>query len=229
MEIIKTLADEFKLKPDQVERTVALIDDGCTIPFIARYRKEITGSLDDSLLRDLFDRLTYLRSLESRKAEVRSLIEEQGKLTPEIESELANAKILTEVEDIYRPFRPKRRTRASVARERGLEPLAEAIFMQEESYDPGLQQMAEALIDPEKEVMTAEDAFAGACDIIAEDISDNAEFRKKIRALTFDYGELVSKQAKEGDSVYALYYDFHERLSKIPKHRILAINRGEKE
>ncbi len=229
MDIIKQLAEELSLTVDQVEKTVALFDDGNTIPFIARYRKEVTGSLDDAQLRDLFDRLTYLRSLEARKAEVHALITEQGKMTPEIETALKQAKILTEVEDIYRPFRPKRKTRASVARERGLEPLAQALLAQEAEYAPTLDEMAESLINPELGVESAEDAFAGACDIIAEDISDNADYRKYIRALTFDLGELKSTAAKEEDSVYALYYDFHERLKKLPGHRILAINRGEKE
>ncbi|MCI8387628.1 MAG: RNA-binding transcriptional accessory protein [Clostridiales bacterium] len=229
MDIIKTLAAEFSLKPEQVENTVALIDEGSTIPFIARYRKEVTGSLDDSVLRDLYDRLVYLRSLDARREEVRKLINEQEKLTPEIEKALDNAKILTEIEDIYRPFRPKRRTRASIARERGLEGLAEALMSQDKKYSPSLDEQATALVNSEKEVNSPEEAFAGACDIIAEDISDNAEYRKKIRALTTEYGEIVTKQAKEGDSVYALYYDFHEKLAKLPGHRVLAINRGEKE
>ena len=229
MDIIKTLAAELGLKEDQVEKTVALIDDGNTIPFIARYRKEVTGSLDDEKLRELSERLTYLRSLEARKAEVHALITEQGKMTPEIEAALASAKILTEVEDIYRPYRPKRKTRASVARERGLEPLATALMEQNESYSPTLDELAASLVDAEKGVETVEDAYNGACDIIAEDISDNADFRKMIRALTMDWGELVSAAAKEEDSVYAQYYDFHERLKKVPGYRILAINRGEKE
>ncbi len=229
MDIIKALAKEFSLKEEQVEKTVELIDDGNTIPFIARYRKEVTGSLDDTVLRDLFDRLTYLRNLEARKEEVYKLISEQEKMTPEIEEALNKAQILTEVEDIYRPFKPKRKTRASIARERGLEPLASALLEQRESYEPSLDELADGLIDEEKGVTTAEEAFAGACDIIAEDISDNAEYRKRIRALTFDWGELVSKQAKDEDSVYSQYYEFSERLSKLPGHRILAINRGEKE
>ena len=229
MDIIKTLAAELDLTADQVEKTVALIDDGNTIPFIARYRKEVTGSLDDEKLRELSERLTYLRSLETRKAEVHALISEQGKMTPEIEAALAAAKILTEVEDIYRPYRPKRKTRASVARERGLEPLATALMEQNESYSPTLDELAASLVDAEKGVETAEDSFNGACDIIAEDISDNADFRKMIRVLTMDWGELVSAAAKEEDSVYAQYYDFRERLKKVPGYRILAINRGEKE
>ena len=229
MDIIKTLAAELGLKESQIEATIALLDEGSTIPFIARYRKEVTGSLDDEQLRKLSERLTYLRSLDERREEVRRLINEQEKLTPEINLALDNAKILTEIEDIYRPFRPKRRTRASVARERGLEPLAEAIAKQSKIYKPTLKEIAESLIDPEKGVATVEDAFAGASDIIAEDISDNAEYRKRIRALTSEYGEIVTKQAKDEDSVYSLYYDFHEKLSKLPGHRILAINRGEKE
>ena len=229
MEIMKTLAAELGLKESQVEATVALLDEGSTIPFIARYRKEVTGGLDDEQLRGLSERLAYLRSLDARREEVRRLIAEQEKLTPEIGLALDNAKILTEIEDIYRPFRPKRRTRASVARERGLEPLAEAIMRQENIYKPTLGAIAESLIDEEKGVGSAEDAFAGACDIIAEDISDNAEYRKKIRALTNEYGEIVSKQAKDEDSVYSLYYDFREKLKKLPGHRILALNRGEKE
>ena len=229
MEIMKTLAAELGLKESQVEATVALLDEGSTIPFIARYRKEVTGGLDDEQLRGLSERLAYLRSLDARREEVRRLIAEQEKLTPEIGLALDNAKILTEIEDIYRPFRPKRRTRASVARERGLEPLAEAIMRQENIYKPTLGAIAESLVDEEKGVGSAEDAFAGACDIIAEDISDNAEYRKKIRALTNEYGEIVSKQAKDEDSVYSLYYDFREKLKKLPGHRILALNRGEKE
>ena len=229
MDIIKTLASELGLKEEQVEATVALLDEGSTIPFIARYRKEVTGGLDDEQLRKLSERLTYLRSLDERREEVRRLISEQEKLTPEISLALDNAKILTEIEDIYRPFRPKRRTRASVAREKGLEPLADAIMEQRKIYKPTLGEIAESLINAEKGVESAEDAFAGACDIIAESISDNAEYRKRIRSLTNEYGEIVSKAAKDEDSVYSLYYDFREKLKKLPGHRILALNRGEKE
>ncbi|MBQ2765623.1 MAG: RNA-binding transcriptional accessory protein [Clostridia bacterium] len=229
MDITKQLAAELSLTEEQVKNTVALIDDGNTIPFIARYRKEVTGSLDDESLRNLSERLTYLRNLEARKAEVHALITEQEKMTPEIEKALELATILAEVEDIYRPFRPKRKTRASVARERGLEPLAEAILAQEETYEPSLDDMAASLINPELSIETAEDAFAGACDIIAEDISDNADFRKAIRALTLDWGEMVSSAAKDEDSVYSQYYEYKERLKKLPGHRILALNRGEKE
>lgn len=229
MNIINELAKEFNLKVSQVEATVGLIDDGNTIPFIARYRKEVTGSLDDTVLRDLDERLKYLRSLEQRKEEVRALIDGQGKLTPEIEAALANAKILTEIEDIYRPFKPKRKTRASVARERGLEPLATLIMEQRKSYDKSIEEIAAEYVDEEKGVATREDAINGAKDIIAEDISDNAEYRKAIRALTHDNGTIVSKQAKDEDSVYSSYYDYRESIKKIPGHRVLAINRGEKE
>ena len=234
MNIIETLAKEFSLKVSQVEATVGLIDDGNTIPFIARYRKEVTGSLDDTVLRNLDERLKYLRNLEARKEEVRSLIEAQGKLTDEIVEALNKAQILTEVEDIYRPFKPKRATRASIAREKGLEPLAQLIMEQRDAYEKDLLVIAEDFItteneDPKKHVKTAEDALAGAQDIIAEDISDNADFRKGIRALTHDHGTIVSKKATDEDSVYSSYYDYNESIKKIPGHRVLAINRGEKE
>ena len=229
MDILKKLAEEFKLKDEQVKNTVALIDDGNTIPFIARYRKEVTGSLDDTVLRNLFDRLNYLRNIEKRKEEVKTAIEGQGKLTDEIVAALEEAQTLTEVEDIYRPYKQKKKTRASVAREKGLEPLAALIFEQRRSYEKPIPEIAAGYIDEEKGVLTAEDALAGANDIIAEDISDNAEVRKEIRSVTFDYGTLVTKQAKEEDSVYSMYYEFAERINKIPSHRILAINRGEKE
>ena len=229
MDIIKTLAEEFKLKEDQVKKTVELIDGGDTIPFIARYRKEVTGSLDDAVLRDLNDRLEYLRNIEKRKEEVKSLIEAQGNLTPEIEAAILNAKTITEVDDIYRPFRPKRKTRASVARERGLEDLAKLLMEQRLEYQPSIEEAAEAFVNEEKEVPNTAAALAGACDIIAEDVSDNAEYRKALRSQTFDYGVLNVTRAKEEDSVYAQYYEYSEPLKKIPGHRILAINRGEKE
>ena len=229
MDIIKTLAEEFKLKVEQVEKTVELIDGGDTIPFIARYRKEVTGSLDDAVLRDLNDRLEYLRNIEKRKEEVKNLIDAQGKLTPEIEQAILNAKTITEVDDIYRPFRPKRKTRASVARERGLEDLAKLIMEQRMTYEPSIEESAEAFVSEEKEVPDTAAAIAGACDIIAEDISDNAEFRKSLRALTFDHGVLTVSAAKDEDSVYAQYYEYSEPLKKVPGHRVLAINRGEKE
>ncbi len=229
MNIIETLSKELNISAERIERTVELLDDGNTIPFIARYRKEVTGSLDDTQLRALADRLNYLRSLEARKAEVRELIDGQGKLTPEIEKALENAKILTEVEDIYAPYRPKRRTRASIARERGLEELANLIMAQSSDYSPSLEDAALSFVDAEKGVESAEDALNGACDIIAEDISDNAEFRKRIRALTFQNALIVTVGAKEEDSVYSQYYDYSEPIRRIPGHRVLAINRGEKE
>ena len=229
MDIIKKLAEEFKLKEEQVEKTVALIDEGNTIPFIARYRKEETGSLDDNVLRDLDDRLTYLRNIEKRKTEVMNLITEMGKMTDEIAAAIAAAQTITEVDDIYRPFRPHRKTRASVAKEKGLEPLAELIMAQLKNYEPSIEEQAEAYISEEKKVESASDAIAGACDIIAESISDNAEFRKTIRKITFDTGMLSTKNAKDEESVYQQYYEYSDRLCKIPSHRILAINRGEKE
>ncbi len=229
MDILKTIAQEFNLKETQVVNTVELIDAGNTIPFIARYRKEVTGALDDTVLRNLFDRLNYLRNLEKRKEEVRSSIEEQGKLTDEIIEALDKAQILTEVEDIYRPYKPKRKTRASVAREKGLEPLAQLIFEQKEKYDEPIIKLAEAFINEEKEVNTAEEALAGALDIIAEDVSDDANLRKEIRKLTYDTGLIVTVKAKDEESVYEMYYEYSERINKIPSHRVLAINRGEKD
>jgi len=229
MDIIKALAEEFKLREEQVAKTVEMIDNGDTIPFIARYRKEVTGSLDDAILRDLNDRLEYLRNIEKRKEEVKSLIDAQGKLTPEIESAIMNAKTITEVDDIYRPFRPKRKTRASVARERGLESLALLIMEQRVKYQPSIEEEAVNYVSEEKGVADVVAAIAGACDIIAEDVSDNAEYRKALRSLTFDHGMLNVVKAKEEDSVYAQYYEYSEPLNKIPGHRVLAINRGEKE
>ena len=228
MDIISALSKELNIARDRVERTVALIDEGNTIPFIARYRKEVTGSLDDTVLRALSERLVYLRSLEKRRDEVRAAIAEQGKLTPEIEAALGHAEILTEIEDIYRPFKPHRKTRASVARERGLEELALELLLQEKSYDPPLDELAERFVDPEKGVNTSDEALAGARDILAEDISDNAEYRKEIRALTFEYGTISSKQCGEDkDGTYSMYYDYTEKLPSIPEHRVLALNRAE--
>ena len=208
MDIIKALAEEFKLKEEQVSKTVEMIDNGDTIPFIARYRKEVTGSLDDSILRDLYDRLEYLRNIEKRKDEVKTLIEAQGKLTPEIEQAILNAKTITEVDDIYRPFRPKRKTRASIARERGLEELATLILEQRIKYEPSIEKEAERFVSEEKEVPDVASAISGACDIIAEDISDNAEYRKALRSLTFEHGMLNVVKAKDEDSVYAQYYEY---------------------
>lgn len=229
IDIEATLAEELGLGVEQVRKTVALIDEGNTIPFIARYRKEVTGSLDDTVLRDLFDRLNYLRNIEKRREEVKALIAAQEKLTPELECVIDSAKTLTEVDDIYRPFRPKRKTRASVARERGLEPLSELIFAQNEKYDAPIAELAAAYINEEKGVAGADEAIAGALDIIAENISDNADCRKGVRTLTAEHGILVSKAAKDEDSVYAQYYDFSERVKRIAGHRVLAVNRGEKE
>ncbi|MBE6631456.1 MAG: RNA-binding transcriptional accessory protein [Ruminococcaceae bacterium] len=229
MDILKQLAEEFQLKDQQVENTVKLIDDGNTIPFIARYRKELTGSLDDTVLRDLFDRLNYLRNLVKRKEEVFAAISEQGKMTEEISDALEAAQILTEVEDIYRPFKPHRKTRASVAREKGLEPLAELILSQSENYERSIEEIAADYINEELGVGSAKDAIDGACDIIAEDISDNADYRKEIRAITHDFSMVSSKNIKDGDSPYTMYYDYSEKFSSIPHHRILAMNRAENE
>lgn len=225
--IISTLADELNLRRAQVESTIKLIDDGNTIPFIARYRKEVTGSLSDEVLRDFYDRLTYLRNLESKKEEIERLIGEQEQLTADISAAIANAVTLAELEDIYRPFRPKRRTRATIAKEKGLEPLADIIMAQ--NADDDIDSIALNYIDSGKGVESVGDAIAGAMDIIAERISDNADFRKAIRKKTVDGGVLTSKANTEEDSVYRLYYDFAEPVKKLANHRLLAINRGEKE
>ena len=225
--IIQIIAGELGVKYGQVENTVKLIDEGNTIPFIARYRKEVTGGLSDEQLRDLGERLSYLRNLENRKEEVRNSIEEQGKLTDEIIKALENAKILAEVEDIYRPYKQKKRTRATIAKEKGLEPLAEIIVAQEEKKD--INEIAKDYIDSEKGVETVEDAIAGAMDIIAENISDNAKYRKEIKRLCYRDGLIVTKGDEDVKSSYEMYYDFNEKVSRIPSHRILAINRGEKE
>ncbi|WP_294412642.1 Tex family protein [uncultured Ruminococcus sp.] len=228
MDINKELAKEFGLKQEQVDNTVALIDDDKTIPFIARYRKELTGSLDDQILRELYDRLMYLRNLEKRKEEVTAAITEQEKMTPEIEAAISAAVTLVEVEDIYRPFKPKRRTRASIARENGLEPLALMLMAQENSTEP--EKEAEAFIDEEKKITDAQTALQGAMDIIAEDISDDADIRKKLRALAGEKGELVSKASDpEAESVYMNYYEYSEAIPKVANHRVLALDRGEKE
>ncbi|MBO5716447.1 MAG: RNA-binding transcriptional accessory protein [Clostridia bacterium] len=229
MNIFETLAKELNITLTQVEKTVELIDEGNTIPFIARYRKEVTGSLDDEILRKFEERLNYLRNIEKRREEVTELIRAQDKLTPEIEEAIKNAVTITEIDDIYRPFRPHRKTRASVAKEKGLEPLALLILEQKPTYEPSLDEIADTYIDAEKGVENREQAFAGACDIIAESISDNAEYRKEIRRLTFQFGLVTSKANTEEDSVYAQYYDYSEGVKKIPSHRVLAIHRGEKE
>ena len=228
MNINKQIAEELNIKESQVEKTVALIDEGNTIPFIARYRKEVTGGLSDETLRDLGERLTYLRNLEARKQEVVNSIESQGKLTDEIVIALQIAKTLAEVEDIYRPYKQKKRTRATIAKEKGLEPLANIIYMQQE--EASIYDIAKEYLNEEKEVNSVEDAIAGALDIIAENISDNAEYRKQIKRFTYRDGIIETKAAKEDEkSNYEMYYDFNEKVNRIPSHRILAINRGEKE
>lgn len=226
--IIDILTEEFSLKRWQIENTIELIDDGNTIPFIARYRKEKTGSLDDEILRTLSDRLSALRSLEDRKTEVTRLIDEQGKLTDELIHDISEAKTVSELEDIYRPYRPKRRTRAIIARERGLEPLAKLILKQD-IFKGSITEYAQKYIDKEKGVENTKEALKGAMDIIAEEISDNANFRKHIKEVTRREANIVTKAAKDEDSVYRLYYDFSEPLKKLAHHRLLAINRGEKE
>ena len=229
MDILKKLAEEFKLNAWQVENTVKLIDEGNTIPFISRYRKEATGELNDELLRVLNERLSYLRNMEERKADVKRIIEEQGKLTPELAAAIDKAEKLTEIEDLYRPYRPKRKTRATIAKAKGLEPLSVLIYSQMLS-DEELEKRAEDFVSEENEVLSIEDALNGAMDIIAEQISDNAEHRKKIRDITFQTGVITSKATDpEAETVYEMYYDFSEGVSKIAPHRVLAMDRGEKE
>ena len=226
--IIDILASEFKQSRSHIENVINLIDEGNTIPFIARYRKEMHGTMDDQLLRSISDRLQYLRNLDKRREEVLSSIEGQGKLTEELSAAVAAAKTLSELEDIYRPYKQKRRTRATIAREKGLEPLAELLLSQR-LKDGDLEGFAAEYIDAEKGVSSAEDALAGASDIIAENISDNAEIRKKLKALFWRMAALRSKAAKDEDSVYTMYYDYCEPVSKLQSHRILAVNRGESE
>lgn len=226
--ITQLLIKEFSLKEFQAVNTIQLIDEGCTIPFIARYRKEATGELSDDVLRDFNDRLTYYRNLEAKKADVYRLIDEQGNMTDEIAASIENALTVTELDDIYRPFRPKRRTRATIAKEKGLEPLA-MVFFEQTAESGSLDSLALDYIDTEKCVETYEDAIQGAMDIAAEMISDDADIRKLVREATFTHGIVSVKQAKDEDSVYSMYYDFQESCSKIANHRILAVNRGEKE
>lgn len=227
-DIISRLIKEFKLKPFQVENTVKLIDGGSTIPFIARYRKEMTGELNDQVLRELYERLIYLRNLESRKEDVKRLIDEAGKLTDDVVVALKRAETLQEVEDIYLPYKPKRRTRATIAREKELEPLTGILLLQGKLKGT-IEDIAKTFVNMEKGVESVEDALNGAMDIIAEEVSDNAEHRKIVREMFFRYGIIVTKAKKEEDSVYRMYYDFKEPIDKIAGHRILAINRGEKE
>lgn len=226
MNISEVLAQALHLRPSQVENTIKLLDDGCTVPFIARYRKEMTGSLDDQVVRELSERLIYLRNLEGQREKVRAAITEQGAMTEEIAAALDAAATVTEIDDIYRPFRPKRKTRASVARERGLEPLAALLYAQARDCPDPLVAAAEYITE---EVPDAEAALQGAMDIIAETISDDAPLRRRLRNILFANGFLVSKAAKEEDSVYRLYYDYKEPLNRIAGHRVLAIDRGERE
>ena len=228
MDIILALTKELNVEKWQIEAAVKLIDEGNTIPFISRYRKEVTGALNDEVLRNLNDRLTYLRNLEEKKTQVLSSIEEQGKLTEELKKQILEAQTLVVVEDLYRPYRPKRRTRATIAKEKGLEPLANIILLQ--MTDKSLEEEAKAFVSEEKEVTTVEEAISGAKDIVAESISDKADYRSEIRERTFKKGMLVSTAKKpEETSVYEKYYEYEERVEKMPGHRVLAINRGEKE
>lgn len=227
-QMIETLSKELQIAPWQAENAIALIDEGNTIPFIARYRKERTGELSDEILRNLFDRLTYLRNLQAKKEEISRLITEQEKMTPEIEKQILSASTMTELEDIYRPFRPKRRTRATLAKERGLEPFAKLLWARDPDAGDPVKSAADYL-NPDMGIHTADDALAGAMDIMAEYISDDPRHRRTIRNLTLHNGLLVSKAARDEDSVYRLYYDFSAPLTKLAPHRLLAVNRGEKE
>lgn len=228
MNINEKIAQELNIKTSQVENTIKLIDDGNTIPFIARYRKEVTGNLSDETLREFDERLKYLRNLESRKEEIIRLIDEQGKLTDELKQAIEKAEILSELEDIYRPYKQKKRTRATIAKEKGLEPLSNIIYLQSDKRD--INEIAKEFIDPEKGVETIEDALNGAKDIIAETVADNAEYRKKMKKLCNREAVVTVKAANEDEkSPYEMYYNFNETLRTLPSHRILAINRGEKE
>ena len=226
--IVETLQNELNLANWQVEKVIKLIDDGNTIPFIARYRKDVTGSLNDETLRKFDERLKYLRNLEDKKEKIIKRIDELGKLDDDLKSSILNANTLVELDDLYRPFKSKKRTRATIAREKGLEPLAQIILAQD--VKESIKKIAKKYIDPEKEINTAEDAIDGAKDIIAEIISDNSQFRKKIRQNTFYTGQIETKaKDKDSSSEYEIYYNYSEDLRKIPPHRILAINRAEKE
>lgn len=229
MDILKVLTEEFKLKPSQVKSTVALLDEGNTIPFIARYRKEQTGELQDIVIRDLSNRLTYLRNLDARKEEVIRLIEEQGKLTDELKKEIMESETLQRIDDLYRPFRPKRRTRATIAKEKGLEPLAEAILNQSMNKEE-FNKFILSFIDEEKGVNNDEEALGGAMDIIAEIVSDDPDNRDMVRRLVYNKGIMtVVAVDKEEKTVYEMYYDYKEPIKAIANHRVLAINRGEKD
>ncbi|SFH71339.1 uncharacterized protein SAMN05192551_102297 [Tindallia magadiensis] len=229
MDLIKQLSGEFNLKNTQVSQILALLEEGNTIPFIARYRKEMTGGLSDEVLRDFHERLTYLQNLEQRREEVHRLITGLEEMTPELEEKLVKAKSLQDIEDIYRPYRPKRRTRATIAREKGLEALAEWLVAEQIPGIPPLKE-AENHLNPEQEIHTAEEALRGAMDIVAEDLSDNADLRKKLRRLLWQKADFITKaKDPEAETVYEMYYDYTEPVKKIPDHRILAANRGEKE
>lgn len=227
MDIIRKLREEFGITQSQAENTVRLLDEGNTVPFIARYRKEMTGSLDDQIIRQLSERLTALRNLEDRRTQVRTAIAEQGRLTDALAAKLDAAQTQTEIEDIYRPFRPKRRTRASIAKEKGLQPLADIIWGQKLIGTP--EEAAKAFVDSGQGVDTVLDAINGAMDILAEQISDDADLRKLLREETIKCGAIVSKKTKDEPSVYEMYYDYREPLKKAAGHRVLAMNRGEKE
>lgn len=224
MDIIAKLSEELNIRKNQAEAAVKLIDEGNTIPFISRYRKEMTGALNDEVLRNLYERLNYLRNLEEKKEQVLSSIEEQGKLTEELKQQILAAETLVVVEDLYRPYRPKRRTRAAIAKEKGLEPLANIILLQ--MTGKTLEEEAADFLNPEKDVNTVEEAVTGAMDIIAEGISDEADYRKYIRDITMKKGKIISAAKNpETESVYEMYYAFEEGLAKLAGHRILALNR----
>jgi len=238
MNIINIIAENLNIKPIQVEKTIELIDEGNTIPFIARYRKEVTGGLSDEVLREFGEKLSYLRNLETRKQEVSKSIQEQGKMTDEIQKLIEDAKTLAEVEDIYRPYKPKKKTRATIAKAKGLEPLADIIYEQKELRP--VEEIAKQFItnvenvdnQPQKDLIVADikDAISGALDIIAENISDDSTYRKNIKKVCYREGIIVSKASKQEEkSNYEMYYDFAENINKLPSHRVLAMNRGEKE
>ena len=223
MDIIQIITQELNVEKWQVEAAVSLIDEGNTIPFISRYRKEATGALNDEQLRTLFERLTYLRNLEDKKKQVLSSIEEQGKLTEELKKQILEAQTLVVVEDLYRPYRPKRRTRATIAKEKGLEGLANIVLLQ--MTENSIEKEAEAFVSDEKEVKNVKEAIAGAMDIVAESISDEADYRIRIREMTMKKGMLVSVEKKpEETTVYEMYYDHEEQVSKVAAHRVLASN-----
>ena len=228
MDIINQLANELQIRKEQANAAVQLIDEGNTIPFIARYRKEATGALSDEVLRNLHERLQYLRNLEEKKEQVIQTIEEQGKLTPELRKKITEAVTLVAVDDLYRPFRPKKRTRAMIAKEKGLEPLADLILLQKTKRS--IEEEAVPYVDADKGVETVRDAIAGASDIIAEQVADRSDYRKSIRDWTMKEGWLsVKAKDEKAESVYEMYYDFREPLSRMTGYRVLAVNRGEKE